>query len=357
MRILQLIDSLEPGGAERMAVNYANTLQKELGFSAIVASRKEGELVQDLNQDVQYLFLNKKHRFDLKAIFRLRKFVRKNKVDLVHAHSTSFFSAFLLKLMDPKIKLVWHDHYGHSDFLNKRPTLLLKIINYSFFGIITVNHKLKAWAEKKLGHKNVVFLPNFVSAPKNISDVTNLKGSTGKRILCLANLREQKNHLLLLDVAKMVKGSHPEWTFHLVGHDFEDQYSGHIKKKISEFGLEETVYYYGSRQDITNILEQVSIGVLTSNSEGLPLALLEYGIQKKGVVVTAVGEIPCIIENRRNGFMVAPSNETSFYNALVELMENENLRNELGKGLYQTVINEFSETVITEKYLHWINNN
>ena len=39
MRIIQLIDSLEAGGAERMAVSYANALSEDIEFSALVATR------------------------------------------------------------------------------------------------------------------------------------------------------------------------------------------------------------------------------------------------------------------------------------------------------------------------------
>ena len=61
MRILQLIDSLEAGGAERMAVNYANALATTLEFSSLVATRKEGPLLGEIDSKVIYLFLNKKN--------------------------------------------------------------------------------------------------------------------------------------------------------------------------------------------------------------------------------------------------------------------------------------------------------
>ena len=63
MRILQIIDSLEAGGAERMAVNYANALAKTVSFSGLVVTRKEGALQSELDLNVNYLFLNK--QFDL----------------------------------------------------------------------------------------------------------------------------------------------------------------------------------------------------------------------------------------------------------------------------------------------------
>ena len=91
MRILQLIDSLRPGGAEKMAVNIANALLPHVEGSYLCCTRKEGMLKDEIKPEVGYLFLNKKSRLDPKAILRLRKYIIDNKIDIVHAHSTSFF--------------------------------------------------------------------------------------------------------------------------------------------------------------------------------------------------------------------------------------------------------------------------
>lgn len=356
MRILQLIDSLEAGGAERMAVNYANVLADTIDFSGLVATRKEGPLLSQLGNKVAYLYLDKKGAIDLKALFKLRKFVKENKVDTVHAHSTSFFLAFLLKLSCPSIQLIWHDHYGDSEFLSKRPSLVLRMTLPFFKGIIAVNQNLKIWAEQKMHFKNVVYLPNFPSLENNVFENTVLQGIQGKRIVSLANLREQKNHFLLLEVAKKVKISHPEWTFHLVGKDFGDDYSTQIQKLIVEHDLEQNVFVYGSKPDVKNILEQSTIAVLTSQSEGLPVALLEYGRYAKPVVVTNVGEIPLLIKNGINGFLVESGNVAVFYESLVKLMESESLRNDFGKALQKTIENNYSEQTVIDQYLGWLSN-
>jgi glycosyltransferase involved in cell wall biosynthesis len=356
MRILQIIDSLEAGGAERMAVNYANALADTIAFSGLVVTRKEGALLNQVRNKVSYLYLNKKGTIDLKSLFKFRKFVVENDIEIIHAHSTSFFLAFLLKLSYPSIKLIWHDHYGDSEFLSKRPSLALRMMLPFFNGIIAVNQNLKLWAEQKMHFKNVVYLPNFPSKENDILKDTNLKGIKGKRIISLANLRVQKNHFLLLEVAKKVQISHPEWTFHLVGKDFEDDYSRQIKNLILEFNLENNVFIYGSKEDIQNILEQSTIAILTSQSEGLPVALLEYGWYAKPIVVTNVGEIPLLIQNGVNGFMVGTNNAQLFYESLVKLMENETLQNDFGKALQQTINNDYSEKSVIDKYLGWLAN-
>ncbi|NGY37467.1 glycosyltransferase family 4 protein [Flavobacterium sp. XN-5] len=353
MRILQLIDSLDAGGAERMAVNYANALAGVISFSGLVTTRKEGDLKGQLKAQVSYLFLNKKRSFDLKALFVLKSYVVENQVSVVHAHSSSFFLAFLLKLVHPSVRVLWHDHYGESEFLNLRPTFILRLSLPFFEGVISVNQKLKQWVEQKMHFKNTIYLANFATKENGIKRNTVLKGEVGKRIVCLANLRSQKNHLLLLEVAKILRVLHPEWTFHLVGKDFEDAYSAEIKKLIVEYGLKDRVFIYGSKNDVENIVQQAAICVLTSKSEGLPVALLEYGRGKKAVVVTAVGEIPEVVQNGENGFVV-PQNAELFCAALVKLIENEPLRDDFGAALYQAILNSYSEEKIIKQYLKWL---
>jgi glycosyltransferase involved in cell wall biosynthesis len=354
MRILQIIDSLEAGGAERMAVNYANDLANKLEFSGLVATRKEGALLSQINPKVSYLFLNKKRQLDVPAIFRLRSFVKKNKVTHIHAHSTSFFLAFILKLLCPSLLIIRHDHYGNNEFLAIRPHFVLKLTASFFYGVIAVNQKLKFWSETELKAKNVIYLPNFPEEGLSVVQNTKLMGVEGKRIVSLANLREQKNHFLLLETASELMKSNPEWTFHLVGKDFEDEYSQHIRKSIIENHLENNVFLYGSKLDIENILSQASIAILTSQSEGLPVALLEYGLSKKAVVVTNVGEMPMIIENKINGFIVDSNDSDLFYKSLVDLITDEKLRSDFGLALHATIHENYSAESVMKKYLNWL---
>lgn len=354
MRIIQLIDSLEAGGAERMAVNYANALTYKIEFSGLVATRKEGALLHQINSNVSYLFLNKKKRLDFSALFRLRRFILKNKVTHIHAHSTSFFLAFLLKLVCPSLIIIRHDHYGNNEFLAKRPYFVLRLTVPFFKGIIAVNKNLKKWSENQLKAKNVIYLPNFPVKEITVVNHTVLMGADGKRIVSLANLREQKNHFLLLEAARKLKESHSDWTFHLVGKDFDDDYVFQIKKLIATYGLENNVFLYGSKLDIENILNQAAIAVLTSQSEGLPVSLLEYGLYQKAVVVTDVGEISTIVQHRENGFITVSNESHLFYKSLLELVENETLRTDFGKALFNTIQANYTAESVMEKYLNWM---
>lgn len=349
MRIVQLIDSLETGGAEQMAVTYANTLAQHIAFSGLIATRKEGDLKLQLAANVHYRFLARKKTIDFKALFKFRRYVIQNKITIVQAHSSSFLLAVFLKLVYPKIKIVWHDHYGNSEFLAQRKAGVLKIASYLFFRVIVVNHQLLEWGKNNLHCKKIAYLPNFTGERQKEGATTSLHGNDGKRIVCLANLRPQKNHILLLEVAQQLKQQYPDWSFHLVGKDFEDSYSDTIRKSITEQGLQQTVFMYGSRQDVSSILKQSTIGVLTSKSEGLPVALLEYGFHKLPVVVTNVGEISSII-TIDNGLLVEVLDTNLFYRAICRLIEDKELRVKMGENLQRTILENYAENAIIEKY-------
>ena len=280
LRIMQLIDSLEAGGAERMSVNYANALSSKIGFSGLVSTRKKGILENTIYEKVVFEFLERKKFFDVNAFFRLRKYVKRHRVTHIQAHSTSFFLASIIKITCPSLKIIWHDHYGDSEFLKKRPKLVLQICSLFFTQIIAVNTKLVNWSRKILWCNEVYYLPNFVQLNKT-GEKKALKGVLGKRIVCLANLRPQKNHFFLLQIAKEIVKPYPDWTFHLVGKDFEDDYSKRLKEQIEVDGLTDNVFLYGTIENIASVLEEATIIVLTSNSEGLPVSILEAGCSKK----------------------------------------------------------------------------
>jgi len=355
MRIVQLIDSLNPGGAERMAVNIATILSDKIAFSGLVTTREEGDLSKSIDKKVAYIFLNRKKVLDVKALLKMRNFLIQNRVEYLHAHSSSWFFAFLCKLVIPKLKLIWHDHYGNSEFLENRKNIqLLHFVSNYFEVIFSVNEQLREWAQKNLNCKRVFFLPNFYLNQTNQINTTFLKGNEGKRIVCLANLRPQKDHFFLLKIAIEIITKYPDWTFHLVGHDFNDSYSQNLKSEIKKANLEKNVFIYGSCNDISFILEQADIGILTSSSEGLPVALLEYGCNKLPVVITNVGEISSVIIQNKSGFLVDHNDIVKFVDCLNNLIQDVKLREKMGQELQNFVSNNFSYVSFINLYFKYL---
>ena len=357
MRVLQLIDSLDAGGAERMAVNIANMLSNCVGQGFLSTTRKEGSLKEELDEKVKFIFIQKKSILDFKAYNKLLHFVKEHRITIIHAHTTSIYTGYIIKMRYPKIKLVWHDHYGLSEFVNDRPQRLLKFLSRSFSGIISCNTVLRDWAIKSLHCKHVIYLPNFIVEKKEEILQTKIYGQEGKRVVCLANLRAQKNHIALIDAFSNLGAVYKDWTLHLVGMDYGDSYSKSLKKRIIENNIDKQVFIYGSRPDVFAILKQMDIGVLYSKSEGLPLALLEYGISGLPVITTNVGFCKEVVGKAG---LIIENLEKEGIDHLKSYMNNPDLRNVHGNLFKESIEKKYgtsSSWAVLESFYKQLNSN
>ncbi|OCB76537.1 glycosyltransferase [Flavobacterium crassostreae] len=349
MRIVQIIDSLEAGGAERIAVQYANALSDKIAFSGLVVTRKEGPLLKTIAKNCSYLFLAKKKAMDWKAILKLRNYIRHNKVAMVHAHGTSFFTAVLLKISCPSIKIIWHEHYGARQDQSTLNNLRIVFCSLFFRAIFVVNKPLVGWVKQKLFCKKVFYIPNFAVLDLEKTPSTVLKGTKGKRIVCVANLKDPKNHLALLVAFESLELSALGWSLHFVGKDYQDNYSDTLKDFLVTNNLSESVFLYGLKKDISSILAQATIGVLASTSEGFPVSLLEYGLIGLPTLCANVGACSEIIKNTTTGLLFDPNNTEDLKNQLHKIISDVRSRNQFGVSLQQLVLKEYSpETVLKQ---------
>ena len=346
--VLQLIDSLQVGGAEVLAVNIANSLSKQGIVSHLCATRTEGPLKENIEPTVEYLFLERKKTVDLKAIKKLKNYVEKNNISIIHAHSTSYFIAICVKLLYPRLKIVWHDHFGKSEFLKNTSRLPIQYLSFLFSAVICVNTKLFEWSKEYLMVNKVNFLNNFPFFI-DLSRITFLKGEIGNRIVHIAGFRRQKDHINLLKAFIIVLKHKPNSTLHLIGKDYNDTYSKLIHDFIKDENLENNVFLYGVRSDIKNILEQADIGILSSESEGLPVSLLEYGLAKLPVVVTDVGECAVVVKNSL--VVVPPKRSDKLANAIVSLINDKVLREKVASELHTEVLENYSRESTMKKII------
>lgn len=305
-----------------MAVNIANALLPHVEGSHLCCTRQEGMLKEQLKSGVGYLFLNKKSSFDIKALNKLRTYIKTHNITIVHAHSTSFFLAGMLKLSILKIKLIWHDHYGESEYLDKREFKILRKFSILFSGVISVNNELKNWAQENLKCNYIVEFKNFIleAAPSSTKGLQ-LEGSESDfKIICVANLRPQKDHLNLIRAFENLHLNQGV-SLHLVGEDPGTSYSQEVLNSIKKSPVKNRIYYYGVQGNILALLQQADLGVLASRSEGLPVILLEYGMAGLPVVVTDVGKCRNLVDGA--GKIVPPKDFNSLSIALQIYIQDE----------------------------------
>jgi glycosyltransferase involved in cell wall biosynthesis len=349
IRALQLIDSLHVGGAEVLAVNIANALSNEGVESHLCVTRNEGPLKENIKPSVGYLFLERKKTIDITAIKKLKNYIKKNNISIIHAHSTSYFLAICVNFIYPKLKIIWHDHYGKSESLKNTSRLSIQLVSFLFNGVISVNSILFEWSTKYLMVKRVYFLNNFPLFV-DLNKTTFLKGEKGKRIIQVAGFRPQKNHINLLKAFNTVLKDEPNHTLHLIGKIDKSLYSNNIKGFLRKHNLLKHVFLYDACSDIKNILNQADIGVLSSDSEGLPISLLEYGLAKLPVVVTDVGDCARVVKN--NTVVVPAKKSDTLANAIISLINDKVLREKVASELHAEVLNNYSRERSVKKIMN-----
>lgn len=350
LSVMQVVDSLQLGGLESVAANYANQLAERGLRSCLCSTRASGPLEKRLSSHVAHLKLERKGFIDWVALRRLVRFIREQKVDIIHAHGTSLFISVLASWFPPRPKVVWHVHFGRYA-TEDRSAWPYRVLARGTVGLIVVNEPLAKWAQGKLGFPKaqVWYVPNFVVAPADVSEKLDLPGGAGKRIVCVANLRPEKDHLSLIAAMSKVTRAEPGAAVLLVGSTSDPEYTSKIMTQIRQCGLGQHVFVLGSKSDVWPILRSCDIGVLTSVSEGMPLAVLEYGTAGLPVVATRVGQVPEVLDNGRVGLLIPPNHPDALAAALLQLIHSAELRGNLGRELQRHVQSKFGEGATMDK--------
>lgn len=334
MAVMHLVATLDAGGAERMAVNLVNHLPRERYEVHLCSTRADGPLAPLVRDDVTRLRLGRTRRYDAAALARLVAHVRRHRVRVLHAHSDAVFAAVLAAMQPPHPRVVWHDHFG--GVLPRRLVWPYWLAARRVDAVVAVNGELAAWARQVLRVRadRVRYVTNFVEASTAATgDAPALPGVPGKRVACVAHLRPQKDHVTLVRAFAGVVAREPDAHLLLVGAAPDAAQLALVRHEIAAQGLGRHVTWLGARDDVPAVLAGCAVGVLGSRSEGLPLALLEYGAAGLATVATAVGQCAEVLDDGRCGTLVAAGAPAALGEAIATLLAHDALRASLGERL------------------------
>lgn len=122
---------------------------------------------------------------------------------------------------------------------------------------------------------------------------------------------------------------------------------------VAEFrarALEDAVVLHGDRKDVAAFLRTLDLYVLSSKSEGLPMALLEAMATGLPIVATRVGGIPEVIEDGVSGLLVPPADPDALAAALARLSADTTLRVHLGRNALARARADFSIDGVARRY-------
>lgn len=296
---------------------------------------------------------------DYFCIKKISYLLKKEKIDIVHTHGyragwVGRVAARLAKT--PVVVHTVHSSLLHNPWPRWQANLFLRLDGYlaRFTDqIITVSNDLRRELieQGKVPPALVTTIYNglrFNDDAGLINDVRKELGIPREALLVgtVARLAPQKGISLLIKVAGRLK-DRADVRFVVVG-------DGPLRR-MAEYEAEllgAPVVFTGFREDIPAVFKAMDVFVLPSLTEGLPYVILEAMASGLPVVATRVGGISEVISDGKTGVLVSPGSEEALVEGLIRLLEDENLRRNLGEAAREHVKHNFREEIMIREVLN-----
>ena len=335
-RLLQVITRSDWTGAQKVlyALVYGLKHYYPEEFEVEVACGKhDGKLIPELEKlgvkvhIVEDLVREISPVKDVKAFFQLRRITKKGKYDVVHLHSSKagVLGRIAAKLSGvPTVVYTVHGWWPIEQYHGLKRKLLIyaerfasKFSDKIVFLCKRDLEKARIWKVGK--EKQYVIIHNAIIPPQtfekgalrrelNIPENVKIVGN-------VARLDRQKNPIRFLEIAKLVLSERDDVVFVWIGGSVVDDYYGKEVQKWLEdnSNLKEKVYFLPFRKDAVQLMADFDILLLTSDSEGMPLVVLEA--QSLGVPVVST-DVGCV------GEMLEPGRVQKTTEGILEALEN-----------------------------------
>lgn len=325
--ILHLSTSSGPGGAERVISTMAAAMNQS-GWRVIVGMFRTGWLQEECDRlGVKTMVIPLTGIGGVGWIRDCRRFIRRERVDLVHAHEFSAIVLGWIVAMLVGIPFVATVHGKNYYWEKRRRRIAYRVIS-RFGTMVAVSENLKEFLCQKVGiaDTRVRVIYNGVDAVQKLSEeeIDSCKSELGV-VGCypilgvVGSLYEVKGHKYLLDALPDVVKQWPKSVLLIIGRgDLEAP----LKNQADEQKISAHVRFLGMRHDVPRLLSVMDAFVLPSLSEGLSMALLEAMDAGKPVVATRVGGNPELTVHGRTGFLVEPKDVKSLATHILRLIDD-----------------------------------
>jgi glycosyltransferase involved in cell wall biosynthesis len=184
--------------------------------------------------------------------------------------------------------------------------------------------------------------------PSGVGELRRLVGAGEDAVLLgfVARLAEVKRPGVAVDVFQAIAARHPELHLVFVGDGTERRA---LERRIGELGddLSDRVHMIGAVLDTAPIFAELDAVLLTSRSEGLPVALVEAGAAGLPALATNVGGVSEVVAHERTGYMAETPDELAF--ALDQLLANPAERLAMGQRARLRVAERHSGAALADR--------
>ena len=272
---------------------------------------------------------------DFQLVFQLIKICRKEKPDIIHAHSAKGGIIGKIAAMFTKTPCL-HTPQAYS-FLSTESSIKKKIYKGIERSLKFIPHKIVASslseakrAVKELNYPEdrVITFPNAIS-PINKIPALNIDKTWPDEYICtIGRPSFQKNIELMIDVIDQIKKEKSNIHLVIMGVGSYSPNTRSVEEKIDRLNLQQnvTLLKWTSRNDIFSIINDAKLYISTARYEGLPYAVIEALALGKALVLSDADGNRDLVEEGKNGFLIFANNVDIYKQRIIDLLNYKDKR-------------------------------
>lgn len=325
------------GGAEKYQLNIVRAFD-QARYRFVFAS-PDGEWRQRLaGAGFRHHIVPIRPGLDVQSVLRLRRIIRDEKIDIVHAQqSRGLLQAGLAARLSGRVAVVqtehnmslgWYKGGGYPWYVrwinNPVRSIVARVLADR---IITLGQSGKDFYAKvlRLPATRIAVIP----VPHPVYPQHSAPANPAPIIGAPAELTERKGLTYLIEAVPLVLAQHAGARFLIIGRGHLEE---RLRRMVAERGLEESVHLLGFVPNVAERMAQWDLLVLPSLWDPFPQVILEAMANGVPVVASAVDGAQEMVVHGETGFLVPPADPPALADAIIRLLADQKLARQMGQA-------------------------
>lgn len=357
-KVLFVLPSLRGGGGEIM-VYYLARAMRGLGWESLTLYGQAEHTLADrfAQARLPFQYLPKQWGRWLYTRLLLRT-ARQYRPTLIHCHTRDLWLPSAIVARSLQIPCLYNQHSAASWSGRRKRARYGKAIALTdaVVGVCAaICEELSAYFPQ--ARAKIHFIPNGVPEPEPLPSLLLPQLPSGASLIGMAGyLAPPKDPLTLLEAFRRLAGEYPDLHLAFAGasslsrHAQKDSYIPMLRERVRRAHLEGRVHLLGWQESLVHFLSRITIFVLSSYSEGMPLSILESMAARKPVVAAAVGGIPEVLGANEYGWLFPPGDADALTESLRSVLrDSEEVQSRVDRAR-QRYEAEYTDTRMAQRY-------
>jgi glycosyltransferase involved in cell wall biosynthesis len=343
---------LNVGGAERQLYYLIRGLDKAK-YSIHVVTLWPGDTLRPQIEatGATVVPIHKKWKFDVTVLFRLRRFLRELRPDIVQCQLyTANMWGRVAAVMARCENIIVSERNADELWKTRIHFAMERLLNGYATAYLGNSRRVCSYCEEKLGLPEGTYrlMHNGVDTTefRPLSSEARI-GHTGPVIGTVANLHVRKDLVTFLRMAARVLDQFPQATFRIVGSGPEKH---SLLQLANRLGISSRVEFAGATSNVKDAYLTFDVFVLSSHNEGFANAIVEAMASGLPVIATDVGGAREAIEEGRTGYVVPTHNPEALVEHVARLLTDPDLRSKMGRAGRERAVHLFSLEALVRRY-------